>query len=130
MISTSGGRNLTILGVGAILITVITTATSLFVYRQSGDIYLDRSRPGYLPDKEEAHEEAETSDFEFSDTGPIDKEELKRYLDEYKAVDERLREISDPYSPAPLSDASLGISNEQPTEDSLAKPEDNALENN
>ena len=45
---TSGARNLLILGCGAIAITAITTSLSLFIYRQTGDIYLDRSRPGYV----------------------------------------------------------------------------------
>ena len=47
---TSGARNLLILGCSAIAITAITTGLSLFIYRQTGDIYLDRSRPGFLPD--------------------------------------------------------------------------------
>lgn len=104
-----GGRNLTLLGAGAILITALTTGLSLFVYWRSGDIYLDRSRPGYLPDEDEASVEAETTDFEYSDTGPIDKDELERYLEEYKKLNNRLEEFSDPYSAAPLSDESLGI---------------------
>lgn len=116
MSSTPGGRNLTILGLGAIAITIVTTSASLFVYKESGDIYLDRSRPGYLPDKDEASEEAETSDFEFTETGPIDKSELKKYLEEYQKVNTRLQDISDPYSAAPLSDASLGIPDAEATD--------------
>ncbi len=116
MISTPGGRNLTILGLGAIAITIVTTSASLFIYKESGDIYLDRSRPGYLPDKDEASEEAETSDFEFTETGPIDKSELKKYLEEYQKVNTRLQDISDPYSAAPLSDASLGIPDAEATD--------------
>ena len=104
-----GGRNLIILGVGAILITVATTVTSLTIYRVSGDIYLDRSRPGYLPDEDEATAETDTTDFQYSDTGPIDKAELERYLEEYKKLNNRLKDFSDPYSAAPLSDESLGI---------------------
>ena len=49
-----GGRNLMILGCGAIFLAGVTTTASLMIYRSSGDIYLDRSRPGYLPDSEEA----------------------------------------------------------------------------
>lgn len=109
MTTSPGGKNLTLLGIGAIAITIITTGASLFVYRQSGDIYLDRSRPGYLPDKDEASEEAETTDFEFSESGDIDQKELKEYLKEYQKVNQRLQDISEPYSSAPLSDSSLGI---------------------
>ena len=43
-LSTRGGRHLAILGAGAILIAGVTTGISLMVYRNSGDIYLDRSR--------------------------------------------------------------------------------------
>lgn len=111
-----GGRNLTLLGAGAILITALTTGLSLFVYWRSGDIYLDRSRPGYLPDEDEASEEAETTDFEYSDTGPIDKDELERYLEEYKKLNRRLKDFSDPYSAAPLSDESLGIPTDETEE--------------
>ena len=44
-----GQCNLVILGIGATIVTGITLTASLLVYRNSGDIYLDRSRPGYLP---------------------------------------------------------------------------------
>ena len=42
-----GGRNLVLLGVGAITIALITTSISLYFYSK-GDIYIDRSRPGYI----------------------------------------------------------------------------------
>lgn len=110
---TRGGRNLIILGVGAFLITAATTITSLTLYRVSGDIYLDRSRPGYLPDEDEVVETTETNtNYAFSDSGTLTYDELSEYLDELKKVDERLNDFPDPYSPLPLSDASLGISSE------------------
>lgn len=114
MINTSrGGRNLIILGVGVIVITAITTVASLTIYRVSGDIYLDRSRPGYLPDEEEATETTETNvTYTFSDNGPIEYSELTEYLEELKKVDDRLNDFDDPYSPTPLSDESLGIPSE------------------
>ena len=49
----NGGRNLVIMAIIATLLSVTMTVISLVVYHQSGDIYLDRSRPGYLPDTEE-----------------------------------------------------------------------------
>ncbi len=104
-----GSRNLIILGVGAILISAITTCVSLFIYWQTGDIYLDRSRPGYLPDPEEVKDEPEPVSFEFPETGPVDRAELDRYLDELKTVNQHLKNISDPYAAIPLSDESLGI---------------------
>lgn len=108
-----GGRNLIILGVGAILITAATTITSLTLYRVSGDIYLDRSRPGYLPDEDEVVENTEAStNYAFSDSGALTDNDLAEYLDELKKVDDRLNDFSDPYSPTPLSDESLGIPSE------------------
>lgn len=111
IIKTHGGRNLAILGIVSILIATATTAASLLVYRNSGDIYLDRSRPGYLPDEEEANEEAATTNtnFVYSDTGALDKTELQEYLDTLKSFNDRLDSLSNPYSPDPLSDESLGI---------------------
>ena len=92
----SGARNLLILGLSAILVTGLTTGLSLFIYRQTGDIYLDRSRPGYLPDEED-------------DNGPLDPDELDDYLDALRQTIDRLEDYSDPYAPEPLSDQSLGI---------------------
>lgn len=108
---TSGGRNLTILGIGAICIAGLTTSTSLMMYRLSGDIYLDRSRPGYLPDKEEASETPEATTFVFPDSGALDRAELDQYLKELQKINERIDEFSDPYASGPLSDESLGITN-------------------
>lgn len=110
---TRGGRNLTILGVGAISLAVLTTSVSLAIYRDSGDIYLDRSRPGYLPDEEEITEESDAeSSFSFSETGELTKSELEEYLKELKKINSRLEKSDDVYAPTPLSDQSLGIPSE------------------
>lgn len=110
MSMTHGGRNLVILGIGAIVIAGVTTSVSLAMYRNSGDIYLDRSRPGYLPDPEEAEEDsAALVNFSFSDTGNLTKTDLDEYLRELHKVNDRLKAFKDPYSETPLSDESLGI---------------------
>lgn len=107
---TRGGRNLTILGIGAILIAFTTTSIGILVYHNSGDIYLDRSRPGYLPDPEEVEEEQNISPtYTYPENGPLDKSELETYLKELKKVNDRLKALADPYSAGPLSDESLGI---------------------
>ena len=49
---TKGSRNLVILGSVACLIAAVTTSIELVIYRNSGDIYLDRSRPGFLTDED------------------------------------------------------------------------------
>lgn len=110
---TRGGRNLAILGVGAILLAIVTTTVSLIMYRVSGDIYLDRSRPGYLPDEEEVEEDKDdTSKFTFADSGTLTAEDLNEYLEAFHNVNLRLKNFPDPYSPTPLSDESLGIPSE------------------
>ncbi len=110
-----GKRNLLLLGSGALAITALTTGLSLWMYRSSGDIYLDRSRPGYLPDKDEANEESDVkSSYTFSDTGALTPSDLTEYLKELKTVDNRIKAIPDPYSASPLSDQSLGITPAEP----------------
>lgn len=107
---TSGGRNLVILGVGSVILAVVSTTVSLAIYRISGDIYLDRSRPGFLPDEDEVKEEPqESTNFSFSDSGSINRESLEEYLDELQKIINRLDNFADPFSPSPLSDQSLGI---------------------
>ncbi len=117
-----GGRNLTLLGIGAIVITIIMTGTSLFIYRSSGDIYLDRSRPGYLPDREEVNEDAETTtNYAYPDTGAFDRAELDEYLKELQKIIDHLQSPADPYGPGPLSDESLGIPSDEPDKDATRR---------
>lgn len=101
-------NNLLILGLAAIAIAVVTSGISIFVYHASGDIYLDRSRPGFLPDKEE-EKEPDKETYKFPDTGSVDKSTLSTYLKEFKALVSDLDALGDPYGPAPLSDESLGL---------------------
>lgn len=111
---TRGNRNLIILGIGALLITALSTTTSLAIYRLSGDIYLDRSRPGYLPDQEEIKDEpTEPINFTFPDSGAIDHETLAEYLKEYQKILNRLENFTDPFAPSSLSDQSLGIPSDE-----------------
>ena len=105
-----GGRNLILLGVGAIFIASLTTFVALKIYHDSGDIYLDRSRPGFLPEKEEAEAERNTDDFEFSESGTVTAEALDEYLENFKQEINRLNDFSsEPFSPTPLSNEALGL---------------------
>ncbi len=105
-----GRRNLILLGIMATGVAVFSTAVELWIYRSSGDIYLDRSRPGYLPDNNEVQEAPNaTSTFHYPDTGALDPEELSEYLKELKVLSDYLNRLDDPYSGDPLSDESLGI---------------------
>jgi len=108
----SGGRNLLLLGILSVLIACATTGVSLAIYHNSGDIYLDRSRPGYLPDEEEIEQEDEVKQdevYDFSKTGTVTVEGLTEYLDrlaeEMKAIDA----YADPFGAEVLSDEHFGI---------------------
>lgn len=105
-----GGRNLLLLAIGSTLIALVTTGVSLIIYHTSGDIYLDRSRPGFLPDEDEGKKEQDRETrYVFSDSGPIDSEVIDEYLKEIKNSVNSLDQLSDPFSDDSLSNESLGI---------------------
>lgn len=107
---TNGARNLFLLGIGASLIALATTFVSLKIYHDSGDIYLDRSRPGFLPEAEENAEKPEDTNFTFSDSGELTQENLDEYLKNLKKELDRLNDFtSEPFNPTPLSDETLGL---------------------
>ena len=107
----SGARNIIIMGVVAILVALSTTGISLAIYHNSGDIYLDRSRPGFLPDKDEINDDANTVklDYELEKSGVITSEILDEYLENFAIEEEKMQAYKEPFSEGVLSDASLGI---------------------
>ena len=110
---TSGGRNLVILGLASAVIAMATTGVSLMVYHNSGDIYLDRSRPGYLPDKEEIEQGGDKKDeFVFDKTGTITGEVLDQYLENLQKEIDAIDAYKDPFDMTVLSDEKLGIAEE------------------
>ena len=105
-----GGRNLLLLGLGSVVIALITTSISLAIYHNSGDIYLDRSRPGFLPDEKEVEEEEKMEDdYSFPKSGVLTVDILEEYLEkldiEVKAIDS----YEKPFGSSVLSDEKLGI---------------------
>ena len=83
------------------------------VYHNSGDIYLDRSRPGYLPDEEEIEDEEEKElEYQLDKTGKMSMDVLEEYLKnldyEVKAVDS----YEKPFAEGVLTDERLGIPKE------------------
>ena len=98
-----------ILGAGSALIAVITTIASLQIYRATGDIYLDRSRPGYIFE-DEKHSEEDDQKENFSNEGEVNTEAIDEYLRELDKVIKRIDDSADDFSPEPLSDDSLNIS--------------------
>ncbi|MBQ3445276.1 hypothetical protein IJG29_00920 [Candidatus Saccharibacteria bacterium] len=106
---TRGARNLIILGVVSAAIALTTTGVSLAVYHNSGDIYLDRSRPGYLPDQEEIEEDLEDNDYDFDEDGKVTKETLEEYLNEFAEEVDAVDAFKAPFAADQLSDEKLGI---------------------
>ena len=107
---TKKNRNLLILGIASIGISIATTSISLLAYHNSGDIYLDRSRPGFLPDEKEVEEQqGQKKDFVFDKNGELDPDILRVYLNNYQEQLDELDRLEKPFSATPLSDESLGI---------------------
>ena len=107
---TKGGRNLVLLGVIATMIALLATTISLLIYHNSGDIYLDRSRPGFLPDEEELElEEVSTKEFQFEKSGKITAEVLDEYIEELEAEVKMIDSFEGAFSTEALSDGKLGI---------------------
>lgn len=106
---TKGGKSLFLLGLIAVLIAILTTGITLAIYHNSGDIYLDRSRPGFLPDEEEIEENDKEQEYTFSKTGKLSVKDLEEYLEkldiDVKAVDA----FEGPFDAKALSDEQLGI---------------------
>lgn len=108
---THGGRNLVILGVVSTAIAVVATGVSLLIYHNSGDIYLDRSRPGYLPDEEEIEEEGEKEEeYIFEKSGKLTAEVIEEYLEKLKIEIRAIDAYEGPFDENVLSDERLGIS--------------------
>ena len=108
MEETKTNHNLLILGIVSVGIAFVTTAVSLVVYHKSGDIYLDRSHPGYLPDKEETQSLPE-KDYSFSPSGTLTEADLDEYIKKFQEVVDYIDDLESPFSEAPLSDQSFGI---------------------
>ena len=107
----SGARNLIILAIASIVITMGLTTVSLAIYHYSGDIYLDRSRPGFLPDTEEMEEdeEDEEGDYIFEKSGPLNAEVLDEYLEKLQIEINAINDYQNPFGAEALSDEQFGL---------------------
>lgn len=121
-----GGRNLVIMGVASILIALATTGVSLAIYHNSGDIYLDRSRPGYLPDEEEIEEEGEKEEEEyvFEKSGKLTMEVIEEYLEKLQIEVQAIDMYEKPFDEDALSDKKLGIEETDDAENIVEKIEE------
>ena len=93
---TKSGKNLILLGLGATLIAALTTGVSLAIYHNSGDIYLDRSRPGFLPDEEEIEQKDNNGTgevYDFSKRDGVTEENLTEYLEEMELEIQHMKDI-------------------------------------
>lgn len=106
---TKGGKNLVILGVASVVVAIATTSASLAIYHNSGDIYLDRSRPGYLPDKEEIEEEPVEEDYSLEKSGLVTEQVIDEYLKAYEIELEAMDSYKEPFTSDALGDEKLGI---------------------
>ena len=113
----NGGRNLCILGIGALIIAIITTSISLKIYHDTGDVYLDRSRPGFISD-EEKHQTGENIKETFSEDGEIDAKVLDEYLQKLEQMRKKSDDYIEDFTTNPLSDDQLGIEATDESEDS------------
>lgn len=113
-----GGRNLIILGLLSTFIAICTTGVSLAIYHKSGDIYLDRSRPGYLPDEEEIEDESENEeeDYDFQKNGKLTEAELTEFLEKLNVEIESINSYEKPFGEEVLSNERLGIPAEETVE--------------
>ena len=102
-----GGRNLAILGLTAALIALTTSGISLYLYHASGDIYLDRSRPGYLPEKDE--QSTGETEYIFSDTGDLTEDVLEEFITHLDETIDHAKSITSPFAEKSISDDTLGI---------------------
>lgn len=113
-----GGRNLALLGVLSVVIAFATTGVSLAIYHNSGDIYIDRSRPGFLPDEAEIETEGDRVEegYDFGKNGALTVKGLQEYLDKLTIEIQAIDAYEKPFSEDILSDEHLGITVEEPTE--------------
>jgi len=105
-----GRYRLVILGVAAILIAFITSSISLYIYTSSGDIYLDRSRPGFISDIDPPTSDGGSSQTTtFPPDGAITENALNSYLQKLDVVIKDITADPNAFSSDALSDETLNI---------------------
>ncbi|MBR3052209.1 hypothetical protein IKG60_01125 [Candidatus Saccharibacteria bacterium] len=123
-----GARNLVILGLLSTVIALTTTGVALAIYHNSGDIYLDRSRPGYLPDEEEIEQEEqepEDEEYDFTQNTKLTEAEINEFLEKLQDEIDEINAYDRPFGEEVLSNEHLGIPAEKPAETDGTKPAEN-----
>ena len=105
-----GGRNLLLLGIISIVVAGLTSGISLAIYHNSGDIYLDRSRPGFIPEEgDDNNKDPVPEVYVFEKSGNLTMKELEEYLENLEVDIKAIDSYSNPFGPEALSDKNLGI---------------------
>ena len=113
-----GGRNLILLGIISTVIACLTSGISLAIYHNSGDIYLDRSRPGFIPEEGDDDDKDPIPEvYVFEKSGKLTIKDIEEYLENLDIDVKALDSDADPFNSGILSDESLNImDNSQSTE--------------
>jgi len=97
-------KNLLVLTILMLIIPAITVAASLIAYDLSGDKYLDRSRPGFMPEGDDSDDAGDV----MSEDGPVNREVIDNYLEGLRDYTRGMLE-TEFFSDRSLSDESLGL---------------------
>lgn len=91
--------------VSAVVAAFVLVAVALHLYRTSGSLQLDLSRPGYENVRQEAKDESPDS---YPATGTLDRAAAEDFMD---MLDRRIRELDtvDAFGGDGMTDAALGI---------------------
>lgn len=121
-----GGRNLVILGALSVLVAMMTIGVALAIYHNSGDIYLDRSRPGFLPDEDELEgdeKEEKEKEYDFERDGGLTREDIEVFMKNLNVEVEAIDNYKKPFGEEALSDERLGIPVETKTDETSVEQE-------
>jgi hypothetical protein len=88
-----------------IFISILSTIISLSIYKISGDIYIDRSRPGFISDEEKNEPKEPDNVYSFPIEGEVTRYDLDTFYEKLSNIDINM----EAFSPDALSDDVLGI---------------------
>lgn len=92
----------------AVLVTILMTGVSLWLYKASGAAKLDLSRPGYEDARAEV-EDDNNGTKPFSPTGELNDEAIKDFRNRYGDIKNKLDKTNN-YDESDINDDNLGLS--------------------
>ena len=93
-------HRLSLLLLSAIVIAVLLTILSVYLYTSSGAAQLDLSRPGYRAVSDKVERGADID--QYSSTGPVTDKTIKEFIDSYKKQSDKAKSV-DAFSGDPLN---------------------------